>query len=87
SELEFPSLGQNLFVNLATKIAGELNVSDCWICGEPPMTEEWPWKSASLSALDIIGWNCTATSSGIRRPEGWLLSSVGIGQECLKRRG
>ncbi|NWI58166.1 ENR1 protein, partial [Calyptomena viridis] len=84
---EFPLLGQNLFVNLATKIAEELNVSDCWICGGPLMTKEWPWKGASLSALDIIQWNHTATASGIRRPDGWVLSSVVIGQDCLKHRG
>ncbi|NXC23169.1 ENR1 protein, partial [Corythaeola cristata] len=65
----------------------ELNVSDCWICGGLLMTEEWPWKGTSLSALDIIQWNRTAITSGITRPEGWVLSSTIIGQECLKCRG
>ncbi|NXK01345.1 ENR1 protein, partial [Corythaixoides concolor] len=77
----------NLFVNLVTKTAKELNVSDCWICGGPLMAEEWPWKGTSLSALDIIQWNHTAITSGIMRPEGWVLSSTVTGQECLKRFG
>lgn len=29
SEIELPSLGKNLFVDLAENIAGELNVSSC----------------------------------------------------------
>jgi hypothetical protein len=29
---EFPSIGKNLFIDLAEKIARELNVSNCWVC-------------------------------------------------------
>ncbi|NWI52087.1 ENR1 protein, partial [Calyptomena viridis] len=72
-ELKFPILGKILFVNLATEIVKELNVSNCWVCGGPLISEEWPWKGKSLSAFDIVRWNRTVTSKVVR-PEGWVLS-------------
>jgi hypothetical protein len=31
--LDLPTIGKNLFVELAERIAKELNVSICWVCG------------------------------------------------------
>ncbi|NWU60109.1 ENR1 protein, partial [Dromas ardeola] len=47
-EIGLPTLGKNLFVDLGERISRELNVTNCWICGGPLMTEEWPWKGSSL---------------------------------------
>ncbi|NXW09487.1 ENR1 protein, partial [Fregetta grallaria] len=86
-ELEFPTVGQNLFVNLAEKTVKELNVTSCWVCGGPLMTEEWPWKGTGLDAYQVLMWNHTITTSATRRPGGWVLASVIIGIECLKWEG
>lgn len=83
-ELGFSSVGQNLFVNLATKIVKELNVTNCWICGGPLMMEEWPLGDMGLSAFDVIRWNHTLTTSGVRRPGGCILGSILIVMERLR---
>ncbi|NXC34307.1 ENR1 protein, partial [Campylorhamphus procurvoides] len=85
-DLELPSVRQNLFVDLAEKIAGELNVTR-WVCGGPEMVEEWPWRSTSLSAQEILKGNYTLTSSKMSLPEGWVLSSIVPGEDCLWRTG
>ncbi|NXC36229.1 ENR1 protein, partial [Campylorhamphus procurvoides] len=72
--LEVPSAGQNLFFNLAEKIASELNVTHCWVCGGPQMVEDWPWRGTSLSAQEILKGNYTFTTSKMSWPEGWVLS-------------
>jgi hypothetical protein len=51
--LDLPTIGKNLFVDLAERIAGEPNVSNCWVCGGALMSEEWSWKGASLNAYQI----------------------------------
>ncbi|NXW11896.1 ENR1 protein, partial [Fregetta grallaria] len=86
-ELEFPTAGQNLFVNLAENIVQGLNATNCWVCGGPLMAEEWPWKGTGLDAYQALMWNHTITTSAIRRPEGWVLATVIIGTECLKGEG
>jgi hypothetical protein len=40
TELDFPTIGKNLFIDLVERIAKELNVSNCWVCKG---NEEWPW--------------------------------------------
>ncbi|NXE17076.1 ENR1 protein, partial [Lophotis ruficrista] len=55
--LGLPSLGKNLFVDLAERTAGELEVTNCWVCGGLLMSEEWPWKGISLGPLQIVKWN------------------------------
>jgi hypothetical protein len=40
-ELELLPIGKNLFKDLAEKIAREINVSNCWLCGGTLMSEEW----------------------------------------------
>ncbi|NXU94837.1 ENR1 protein, partial [Xiphorhynchus elegans] len=84
--LELPSVRQNFFVDLAEKIA-ELNVTRCWVCRGPQMAEEWPWRGTSLTAQEILKGNYTFTSSKLRRPEGWILSSMVPGENCLRRTG
>ncbi|NWQ72388.1 ENR1 protein, partial [Neopipo cinnamomea] len=86
-ELELPPVGQNLFVNLAEKIASELKVTQCWVCGRPQIAEEWPWRGTSLTAREILKGNYTFTSSKLRWPEGWVLSSMIPGEDCLRRTG
>ncbi|NXC34395.1 ENR1 protein, partial [Campylorhamphus procurvoides] len=85
--LELPSVGQNMFVDLAEKIAGELNVSQCWVCGGPQMAEEWPWRGTSLTAREMLKGNYTFTSSTLRQPEGCMLSFMVPGDDCLQRTG
>ncbi|NXK94847.1 ENR1 protein, partial [Formicarius rufipectus] len=83
--LELPSVGQNLFVDLAEKIARKLNVTRCWVCGGPQMAEEWPWKGTSLSDQEILRSNYTFSSSNLSRPEGWILNSGVPRGDCLQR--
>ncbi|NXG09014.1 ENR1 protein, partial [Sakesphorus luctuosus] len=85
--LELPSVGENLFVNLAEKIAGELSVTRCWVCGGLQMADEWPWRGTSLSAKEIVKDNYTFTSSKMSHPEGWVLSTTVFGKDCLRRSG
>ncbi|NXH22318.1 ENR1 protein, partial [Bucco capensis] len=85
-EIGYPNFGKNLFVDLGEWINRELNVTNCWVCGGALMTEEWPWKGSSLGPIELLKWNCTETER-INRPEGWILSSVVTGQECLQRKG
>lgn len=49
--------GKNLFVDLAERVSGELNVSNCWVCEGTLMAEMWPWKGNS--------WAQLSSSSGI----------------------
>ncbi|NXW48533.1 ENR1 protein, partial [Nyctiprogne leucopyga] len=84
--LGLPKLGQNLFVDLGERTSRELNVNNCWICGGPLMTEEWPWKGSSLGTKELLQWNRTSSSRD-DWPEGWILSSTTLGEECLRREG
>ncbi|NXJ72415.1 ENR1 protein, partial [Rostratula benghalensis] len=71
-QLGFPSLGKNLFIDLAQRIAGELNITDCWVCVGPLMSEEWPWKGTSLSPLQILKWNHSIVAEENKRPFVWI---------------
>ncbi|NXJ72129.1 ENR1 protein, partial [Rostratula benghalensis] len=84
--LGLPSLGINLFIDLAQRIAGKLNITDCWVWGGPLMSEEWLWNSTSLSPLQILKWNHPVVSEENKRLFGWILASEVIGPECLERK-
>ncbi|XP_039415851.1 suppressyn [Corvus cornix cornix] len=81
-----PRLGKNLFVELGERIGKELNITNCWVCGGALMTEEWPWKGSNIGPVELLKWNRTNIRGG-NRPEGWILSSTVIGEECLWRTG
>jgi hypothetical protein len=59
--LDLPTIGKNLFVDLAERIAKKLNVSNCWVCGDALMSEEWPWKGTGLNAYQLLLWNQSIT--------------------------
>jgi hypothetical protein len=59
--LELTTIGKNLFVDLAERIAKVLNVSGCWVCRGALMSEEWPWKGSSLNAYQLLLWNQSVT--------------------------
>ncbi|NWR81527.1 ENR1 protein, partial [Centropus unirufus] len=86
-ELGFPTLGKNLFIDLADRIAKELNMSGCWVCGGLLMSEEWPWKVTSLDPFQILKWNHSLSSEERTRPLGWVLRSEVICIECISRIG
>ncbi|NWW42575.1 ENR1 protein, partial [Pedionomus torquatus] len=85
--LGLPSLGKSLFIDLTERIAGELNVTDCWVYVGPLMSEEWPWKGTSLSPLQILKWNHSIVAEENKRPFGWILASEVTGTECLGHKG
>lgn len=41
------------------KIARELNVTSCWICGGSQMAERWLWRGESVSPEGLLVWNRT----------------------------
>ncbi|NXE03122.1 ENR1 protein, partial [Chaetorhynchus papuensis] len=91
--LSLPPVGENLFLDLMERIAQVLNISDSWICRGALTTELWPWKGISLSVPEILlqlpkpqQWNKTKISRE-HRPEGWMLNSGVIGEECIGREG
>ncbi|NWR72409.1 ENR1 protein, partial [Centropus unirufus] len=86
-QLGFPTLGKILFLNLVERIAKELNVSGCWVCGGPLMSEEWSWGGTGLDPLQILKWNHSISSEEKTRPLGWVLSFKVIGIECLSHTG
>ncbi|NXX09555.1 ENR1 protein, partial [Tricholaema leucomelas] len=85
-EIDISRMGKNQFVELGERISKELNITNCWVCGGALMSEEWPWKGSSLGPIELLKWN-QASTSGENRPEGWILSSTVIGEECLWRTG
>ncbi|NWS64791.1 ENR1 protein, partial [Chunga burmeisteri] len=87
TDIALPGLGQNLFIDLMQSIIGELNVFDCWICGGALMTEEWPWRGTSLNVIDTLRWNRSEITKTENRPEGWMLSSEVVADECIRREG
>lgn len=80
-------VGKNLFVDLAEKIAKELGISDCWVCGGALMSEKWPWRGTGLDPFQIMKWNHSVISKERERPSGWILTSRVMGEECLGRVG
>ncbi|NXE27516.1 ENR1 protein, partial [Ardeotis kori] len=85
--LRLSSIGKNLFVDLAERIAEELNITNCRICEGLLMSEERPWKGIRLSPLQILRWNHTITSVEDKQPLGWVLASETIGEECIRQNG
>ncbi|NXB55020.1 ENR1 protein, partial [Leucopsar rothschildi] len=88
-ELEIP-VGKNLFIDLVEKISKELNLTNCWVCGNTKMTEVWPWEGTSLGPLEILRWELSGQKPqgmGQRRKEQWDLKSKVIGEECIIRTG
>ncbi|KAF7479552.1 endogenous retrovirus group 3 member 1 Env polyprotein [Marmota monax] len=85
--LNLPSLGKNLFLDLAERIAKSLGVKNCWVCGGALMSEEWPWTGTSLDAYSLLLWNKTHVELKIERPQGWVLTSEVLGKECIGRFG
>ncbi|XP_064495958.1 endogenous retrovirus group 3 member 1 Env polyprotein-like [Pseudopipra pipra] len=83
---QLPGYGTNLYIDLMEHIIQTLNLPKCWICSGPLMTEEWPWKGTGLTPWEILKWNHSQKASE-SRPQGWILISDVIGQECIERRG
>ncbi|NWX38951.1 ENR1 protein, partial [Steatornis caripensis] len=86
-ELRLPSIGKNLFVDLAKEVSGELNITNCWVCGGLLMSEEWPWKGTSLDLLQILKWNHSVTSEENKRPLGWALTSEVVSAVSIEHIG
>ncbi|NXG81176.1 ENR1 protein, partial [Baryphthengus martii] len=82
--LQLPTVGKNLFIDLMEKRARELKVTSCWICGGSQMAEQWPWRGESVSPEGLLVWNRTHITRE-KRPEGWVLSHLIIGQICISR--
>ncbi|NXK98790.1 ENR1 protein, partial [Formicarius rufipectus] len=79
---------KNLFVDLAEHIALTLNVTSCWVCGGPITTEEWPRRGTAFGPMELLKRETvTERSYGKDRPEGWILSSLTIGRDCIERKG
>lgn len=55
--LDLPTLGKNLSVDLGKRLAHELGVTKCWVCGGALLSEDWSWKGTSLSAFYLFQWN------------------------------
>ena len=53
-DLDFPTLGKNLFIDLAEKTAYDFNVTDCLVSGGALMSKKNPWKGTSLNALHLL---------------------------------
>nr|KAF6418725.1 hypothetical protein HJG63_008750 [Rousettus aegyptiacus] len=86
-DLDLPTLGKNLFVDLAERIAHAVGVTKCWVCGGALMGEDWPWKGTSLDAFYLLQWNHTVAQHEECRPRTWVLSSEVVGEECLTQIG
>jgi hypothetical protein len=85
--LELPAIGKNLFINMAEKTSRELNVSNCWICEDALMSEEWPWKGFSLNAYQLLLWNHSITIKDSDCTQSWILTPEVIRKECLEKTG
>lgn len=60
------SLGQeweNQFAALGEEVAEVFNLSNCWLCGGPGGSEEWPWLASPaepkwwVNARATVGWD------------------------------
>ncbi|XP_072902435.1 endogenous retrovirus group 3 member 1 Env polyprotein-like [Hemitrygon akajei] len=80
-----PEMKENLFIDLATRIATSLNVSDCWVCGGPHMSEQWPWIGESLSVWELLAHDWDKKRTG--RTQEWKLTNYPEGQVCVERKG
>uniref|UniRef100_A0A8C3QGV4 Envelope glycoprotein n=1 Tax=Cyanoderma ruficeps TaxID=181631 RepID=A0A8C3QGV4_9PASS len=83
-------LEKNLFIDLMEKISHELNLTNCWVCGNTQMADVWPWEGISLAPLDILRWRQLREElpeGKIRPKEQWDLKTTVIGEECIRRVG
>ena len=60
-----PRSDKNLFIDLMQKIATELGLSNCWICGGLKSAEKWPWKGESLTPEQLLRWDKTRISKSL----------------------
>lgn len=75
---------------LVEKISKELNLTNCWVCGNTQMAEVWPWEGISLKQIKILRWKKTeqkVSATKLRGREQWKLKSNVIGEECICRKG
>ncbi|NXX35041.1 ENR1 protein, partial [Nicator chloris] len=78
--------GKNVIVDLVERISRELNITNCWICGNTLMIDIWPWEEIGLSPLEIIKWKQSKPQSPSvreRKQEQWNLKMKVTGQECI----
>ena len=83
-------LQKNLFIDLVERISKELNLTDCWVCGNIQMTEICPWEGINLGPLEILRWKQIRQEpqvEGMRGKEQRDLKSKVIGEECIMRTG
>ncbi|XP_015261332.1 PREDICTED: endogenous retrovirus group 3 member 1 Env polyprotein-like [Gekko japonicus] len=84
--IEIPPVTKNLFIDLAERIAGELSVKNCYVCGGTNMGEQWPWEAKEVELNNIshafnLSWN------NIHRPSRWILKNPLVGHTCFIRQG
>uniref|UniRef100_A0A803WF74 Integrase catalytic domain-containing protein n=1 Tax=Ficedula albicollis TaxID=59894 RepID=A0A803WF74_FICAL len=82
---------KNWFIDLVERISKELNITDCWLCGNTQMSEIWPWEGISLKPLEILKWKQMKQAPQMQgqrqKKEQWNLKYKIIGEECIKRTG
>ncbi|XP_072436682.1 uncharacterized protein [Chiloscyllium punctatum] len=83
--IELPDVTQNLFIDLTSRIATVLNISNCWVCGGPHMSEQWPWTGHSLDIWELL--QTTWTHVNERKSQGWRLTNSPEGQLCVEGKG
>ncbi|XP_072425620.1 endogenous retrovirus group 3 member 1 Env polyprotein-like [Chiloscyllium punctatum] len=84
-EIKLPDVTQNLFIDLTSRIATVLNISNCWVCGGPHMTEQWPWSGHSLDIWELHQYNWTHVNE--RKGQRWRLTNSPEGQLCVEGKG
>ncbi|XP_072885812.1 endogenous retrovirus group 3 member 1 Env polyprotein-like [Hemitrygon akajei] len=84
-DIVLPDVKENLFIDLATRIATSLNISGCWVCGGLHMSEQWPWRGESLSVWELLERNWTNVPD--RKEQKWKLTNYPEGQACVERKG
>ncbi|XP_072406389.1 endogenous retrovirus group 3 member 1 Env polyprotein-like [Chiloscyllium punctatum] len=84
-KIELPDVTQNLFIDLTSRIATVLNVSNCWVCGGPHMSEQWPWTGQSLDIGELLQTTWTCVND--RKSQGWRLTNSPEGRFCIEGKG
>ncbi|XP_060706563.1 endogenous retrovirus group 3 member 1 Env polyprotein-like [Hemiscyllium ocellatum] len=85
SRLTLPDVVKNLFIDFTSQIAKILNVTSCWVCGGPHMTEQWPWTGESLDVQEILEYNWTYSKNRIYQV--WKLQNTPTGHFCVGKQG
>lgn len=75
----------NMFLETVGRIGKELNISNCWVCGDTGMSEAWPWEGMGLSVPETIRlMRNTPVLTARRSPEeAWSLKAAPIGGKCI----